>query len=157
MDQHNLLDEIVSENFPKTRRRKLLPWWIKVFIWIFIVSGIMTIPVFLMGLFGYNFEIAMYGLETRDPRSIIGVVLGFVFLIKGITAYGLWTEKDWGIKLGMIDASGGIIICMLVMLIPYLIPDLGLPHSFRLELVILVPYFIRLKRISQQWEISQIN
>jgi hypothetical protein len=114
-NQEHLLQEEVTNQYK--RRRQLLPWWIKVFIWIFLVFGSIVPIGLIAAVFGYNFQIALYGLETNQPLSIIGLLLCVLFLLKGAVAYGLWTEKDWAVKLGIVDAIIGIAICCFIMLV----------------------------------------
>src|SRR5688572_26392220 len=92
----NMDPQILDENLDKQssiRRRKLLPWWIKVFIWIFMIFGVIAIPAIIIGLMGFSFDISLYGLSTQNPISIVGLSLIVVFLFKGFTSYALWTEK----------------------------------------------------------------
>lgn len=145
-----LLETVLNEN--NVRRRNLLPLWIKVFVWIFMIIGAIAPLCLLAGLFGANVQLALYGLETNEPLSTAGLVICLLFLFKGIIAYGLWTEKDWAINLGVIDAIVGIIVCVYVMVAPAFADNQsGSTFSFRLELVILIPYLIKLLKIKPQW------
>ncbi len=132
------------------RRRKLIPLWIKIFIWIFIVFGCFVPLILLISLSGTQSSLALYGLETNNTYSNIGLLICSLFLFKGITAFGLWTETSWAIKLGIIDAIIGIVICSAVMIAPLFNSNSG--FSFRLELILLVPYLIWLFKIKVSWE-----
>ncbi len=150
-DQTDILDSGIVEH--QVRRRKLLPWWIKVFTWIFLVMGAMVPVVFVLGLTGQPIQLAFYGFETLDAASIIGIGLMLVFLLKGITAFGLWTEKDWAIQLGVFDAIIGIAVCIFSMFInPIIDADPGFNITFRLELVVLIPYLFKLRKIKPEWD-----
>lgn len=139
----------------KTKRRKdLLPWWIKVFIWIFLIVGAIALLGFIGGLIGFTFEISLYGLETNEPISMLGISVILLFLFKGFTAYSLLKESDWAIIAGIADALVGIILCSFTMLHPLFNPQGGTNFIFRLELLLLIPYFIKLLRIRPQWEKS---
>lgn len=151
MEQPNdlLLETLVAES---KRRRALLPAWIKVFTWIFMIMGAFVPIVFLMGLFGSNAQLALYGLETNNPLSPLGLFIAMLFLLKGFTALSLWTEKDWAVKLGIAEAILGIAICCAVMfLIPILNQDSGFRFNFRLELALLIPYLLKLQKIKSSW------
>jgi len=143
-----LTDEITQEN--GIPRKKLLPLWIKIFTWIFLIISVFAPIVFVLGLMGYNAQLALYGLETNEPLSLIGIIITALFIIKGITVFGLLKEKDWAIKIGIADAIIGIIICTLVMLYPIINPDAK--FSLRLELAALIPYLLKLLKIKTQWE-----
>src|SRR5882757_5822590 len=90
MNTENLLDDVIHENSHLVRRRTLLPWWMKIFIWIFIVMGGLSIVVFIIGLLGRQVSLSLYGLETNHPFSFTGILLMAVFLLKGVASYGLW-------------------------------------------------------------------
>ncbi len=143
-----LTNELIQEN--GIPRKKMLPLWIKIFTWIFLVISAFAPIVFVLGLLGYNAQLALYGLETNEPLSSIGILITTIFIIKGITAFGLLKEKDWAIKVGIVDAIIGIIICTLVMLYPIINSDAK--FSLRLELAALFPYLIKLFKIKTQWE-----
>jgi hypothetical protein len=98
-NQSEILTEIVQK-LATVKRRTLLPWWIKFFIWVFIIFGSFVPIGIVSGLLGINFHLSLYGLETNEPLSAIGIIISLLFLFKGITAYVLWTEKDWAILFG---------------------------------------------------------
>ncbi len=146
----NQLDPYLD--FPVRRlakRRKLLPWWVIAFIWLFLVSfSLMPIAV-IMGLLKYNFQISLLGLTTNQPISLIGVSLILLFSFKGVVAFALWTEKVWAIGLAKIDAVISIVICFLVMAY-----SLFVLHSFslRLELIVLFLYYYKMNQVQYDWE-----
>lgn len=140
---------------PVSRRKNLLPWWIKVFAWIFLVMSLFVPVVTIFPLVGANAELALYGLNTNGPASLTGLLLIALFLLKGITAFGLLTEQKWAVILGIIDAITGICICTFVMIVyPFMDETPGFTLSLRLELALLIPYLIKLNRIRLQWSLS---
>jgi hypothetical protein len=153
MNTENLLDDVATENLRSVRRRALLPWWIQVFMWIFMIMGALSIPNFVAGLLGFHAELSLYGLESHDAVSFTGIVITILFFIKGLVAYGLWAEKDWAINLGYVDAILGILFCLYMMLgLRYFHPDTA--FTFRLELLLLVPYLIKLRQLHPEWDKS---
>lgn len=151
MEEQSILDPLIEEN--TIERKKLLPVWIKVFIWLFMIAGPFVLLAFLIGMFtSLHYSSSIYGLENNDPSSPVGLFIFFVFLLKGIVAYGLWTEKDWAVNLGITDAILGIGACLGVMFIPTLKQTPG--FTFRLELLILIPYLVKLLKIREQWMLS---
>ncbi len=146
-------DKILDSDFDslKERRRTLLPIWIKVFVWIFIAFGILAPILLITAIFGTNFKLSMYGLETFYPLSPLGLLIISVVLYKGVVAFGLWTEKKWAVLLAIADAILGIVICVLVMLAPLFMSSLGIKLSFRLELLLLIPYLIKMYTIKAEW------
>lgn len=134
--------------YTTVQRRQLLPWWIKTFCLLFMFFG----PVAFLGLvaavFGVRFELALYGFETMDPLSPIGLFITSQFILKGIVSYGLWNEKRWAMKVAIVDAFLSIGVCTFSMVWQ---PLMGYSLSLRLELVILVPYLLKLLKIQAQW------
>ncbi len=140
------------EEAKKIRRRKLLPWWMKVFIWIFILFGFMVVMSLIFGILGYQFGLALYGLETNEPYSVIGLIVIGLYALKAATALGLWFEKDWAINFGIVDAILGTVICLGIMIVPHVSNYIG--PMIRLEFVFLLPYLGRLLKIKKDWEVN---
>jgi hypothetical protein len=152
MEQSQILDADLS-GAAKKRRRQLLPWWMKVFSWIFMVFGGLAVLGFLLGLLGITFQLQLYGLETNEPVSLLGLGLTAIFLIKGAAAFGLWMEKDWAINVGMLDAILGLVICTFMMFVsPLIDQQSGFRFTIRLELILLIPYVIALRNLKPKWE-----
>jgi len=141
--QANILDDIV-QRINRVKRKDLLPWWIKVFSWIFLVFGILGILGIVCGILGYQISLSFFGLATKDPFSMDGIVIIGLLLFKAIVSYGLLWEEDWAVIAGIVDAILGIVICILMVFY----------SSYRLEFVFLVPYLFRLLKIKSGWEQS---
>jgi len=142
-----MIEEILDDEqleHANERRRALLPLWIKIFLWIFLLFAALVPFGLIFDLLDFRFFLSLYGLETGKPLSSIGLVISFLMVIKGIVAFGLWTEKDWAVILAIVDAILGIIVCILVMA---LLPS----NTFRLELLVLLPYLIKMTRIRAEW------
>jgi uncharacterized BrkB/YihY/UPF0761 family membrane protein len=151
MNENNINENSFDEFETNKRRRKLLPWWIKVFCWIFMIFGLLAFVCLLLGFTNIKPSLAFYGFETNEPFSVIGMLVITVGILKGITAFSLWFEKNFAIKLGKIDAIVGIIICVISMLIlPYL--NDGFNFQIRLELALLIPFLLKLNKIEKEWE-----
>ncbi len=147
MEDKNLLG--LESLLPDKRRRKLIPVWIKIFIWVFMLLSAL-VPVIILTSGPLAGPWSLYGIETTDAFSIAGIAVCSLFILKGITALGLWNENDWAIKLGIVDATLGIIICSAVTISPIFNPQLV--FTFRLELIPLVLYLIWLVKIKEAWE-----
>lgn len=145
--------ENILDNFDENQiiRRKLLPLWIKIFCWLFILGAIMTVPILIMGSLGMSALISFYGFSTQSPFSFTGILLIIVFLYKGIVAYSLWFEKDYAISLAKIDVAIGIILCILSMIIMPLIDKNNFQLTFRLEIIILLLFYNKLNKIEYKW------
>jgi hypothetical protein len=145
----NVLDDFSVEKLQTIRRRKLLPIVIKIFLWIFIVMGSLAIPGFIVGLLGVHFELALYGFETNEPQSSIGILLFSLFVFKAFVGFSLWLEWDWAILAGIVDAVVGIVVCIYSM---YVNQPEGHSFTFRLELLVLIPYLVWLVRVRKKWQ-----
>lgn len=148
-----ILDDEHIEN-KLARRRDLLPTWIKVFVWIFLGFGVMVPIIIVLGLLGWRFELSLYGISTYTPFSIIGIIITLLFTLKAIVAFGLWTEKDWGPKLAIIDGILGVLVCIFVMILPLVFPGDNINFNFRLELALLIPYLLNMFKLKSEWEES---
>ncbi len=137
----------------KRRRRKMLPWWIKIFCWIFMLFGLLSLVCLILGFTNIKPALAFYGFETNEPFSLNGLIVIAVGVLKGFTAFALWFEKDFAIKIGKIDALIGIVLCGISMLVLPFIQD-GFKMTIRLELVLLTLYLIKLNKIQKEWELT---
>ena len=148
----DILDAFATSE-KKVRRRALLPWWIKTFTWIFLVFGALAPVGLIFGAFGAHFDLSLYGLKTNQPLSVLGLSIMAMFLLKGIAAFALWTEKNWAITIGQVDAVIGIAVCVFVMFVyPFIDDQSGFRFFFRLELLLLIPFLLRLRKIEREWD-----
>lgn len=148
MEEQSAFEEFdVKSNF--VRRRSLLPVWIKIFTWFFLIGGAIAVLILIFGSFLTNISLSLYGLETTEPYSLTGIFISSLFVFKGIVSYGLWFEEDWAIKVAKIDAILGFIICGIVMIV---LPFFTKHFMLRFELAVLIPYFLKLKKIEQNWK-----
>ena len=90
-----LTDELIQTN--GIPRKILLPLWIKIFTWLFLVISAFVPIVLILGVMGYKAQLALYGLETDEAFSLTGIIITAIFIIKGIVAFGLLKEKNWAI------------------------------------------------------------
>jgi uncharacterized membrane protein (DUF2068 family) len=112
------------------------------------VLGVVSFCGLIAGFFGFQFEMALYGLETNEPLSLIGLLICSEFIFKGIVSYGLWTEKSWAVNLAIIDAYISLAACVFSMIG---LPFIGYGLSIRLELALVIPYLLKLQKIQPQW------
>ncbi len=159
--ENQVLDDAFQEI--KERRRKLLPWWIRFFTWVYMIFGVIAPLGLIAGIAGWQFNLSIYGLSTVQPLSIIGLVIICLFILNGLAAFGLWLEKDWAILYAKAAGYTGIVVCIFTM---FIMPSLFPPHdnsiyfvngstsiSIRLELALLTPFVIRLSKIQREWKL----
>lgn len=136
---------------PTIIRRKLLPWWIKTFCWIFMVLGFCAVASLIGNLFTSNVELSLYGFSSNYAYSGTGLFIIAIAGFKGFAAYSLWFEKPNAISIGKIDAIFGVVICIASMFIlPFTSGDGHI--QIRLELLLLIPYYIKLNKIEYEWD-----
>lgn len=148
------VNEIIDDNLTEERiirRRDLLPWSIKIFLWIFwLLSSFLPIGI-VMSFLDINTDFALYGLETSYLFNPMGITLTLIFTLKWMVCFGLWTEKNWGARLAMLDAIVGLIMCAWVMLVyPLFYESSGI--NFRIEIFLLIPYLWWSIKISSEWK-----
>lgn len=152
------METILTENSAKSlstkRRRELIPIWMKPFIFLFLIFGLLGIYGIGKNIIGLESNSTIYGLESNTVFSLLGVFLKAIMLFKAITSFGLWMEKDWAVKFGIIDAIFGIIVCIIVMVVlPFVDFKDGINElNIRFEIFLLIPYLYQLLKIRKEWE-----
>ena len=147
-------DELILEPIllgAKPKRIDLLPWWMQACCWLFLFSSLFVVFCILASFFNISVSLGFYGLEANTIFSSYGLLITAVLILKAFVSYGLWWEKDWGIHLAFIDAIAGLVICSVVMLLPFITPTEGIVFSFRLEFILLFFYLRKLIAIQPQW------
>ncbi|MES2812480.1 MAG: hypothetical protein V4670_08435 [Bacteroidota bacterium] len=149
----------VFEEFEKLEtainRRKLLPWWIRFFCWAFMILGVIAIATIPFGLFGLPTDLSIYGLSTTNSISLLGFAIITIMVFKAIVAYMLFFKKDGAIGLGKIDALIGILICIITTVLQFF--DDSPNFMFRIEIIFLIFYFIKLNKIEYEWDNLESN
>ncbi|QDP02424.1 hypothetical protein [Thalassotalea sp. PS06] len=128
-------------------RKNLIPKWIKVFGWLFIVMGVL-VP--LVGIFALVTQrvgsFSLYGLEAVGAiYSSLALVVLALYVAHSICAYGLLFGKSWGINACIPLAYLSIAICIFTMFT-------GSETLIRLELAALIPYVMKLQKLKIQWQ-----
>ncbi len=148
---------MINQRFGR-RRRALFPWWMVAFIWIFMILGGASVLFRILKLVGVTYwvgtnESSIYGMSTYESFSLLGIFIGLLLIFKGVTAFGMWTEKDWALKLGMIDASIGIVICVVMTCLYPIFEKVDGKNSInlRFELLLLIPYLIKCIQLQKIW------
>lgn len=141
------------DHFDKTPiiRRELLPWWIKIFCWLFMIMSFCAIGAVVTNLFMPTVDLSLYGFSSNTAFSGIGIFIIVTILIKGFAAYSLWFEKDNAILVGKIDAIYGFLICLFSMFIlPFFVESNHI--QIRLEIILIILFYIKLNKIEYEWD-----
>jgi hypothetical protein len=135
-------------------RKKLIPLWIKIFGWIFIVMGVSIILIpFITPFFSIPVTYELFGLSSQgSPFAPMALLISAIILSHSISAYGLLFGRDWGLIACLITGHIAIAICIFSMLTSVTSGAVNL----RLELILLIPYVLKLRKIKKQWRQAQI-
>jgi hypothetical protein len=142
------IQQFLQNDESPVRRRDLLPWWVKVICWLYILLGIaifIDLPIYF---FSKTISLSIYAIQSSTVLSSQFIFITAIFILKGITGFGLWFEKDWGVKVAVIDSIIGIVICCGIIIYSVFTTMI----NFRLELIILVPFLLKCQKIQPFWE-----
>jgi len=156
--QESIFDDISGSS--PVRRKYLIPKWIRFFAWIFAVICPLSTLAYLLNfiLRDDHFTSSIYGLSSANIVSLASVLGLAAFMIKGIAAIGLLTEKDWAVKTAIADSVLGIILCIFSMIVnPWVTHTVQGGYdkanlNLRPELLLLIPYLIIMINIKRDWQ-----
>lgn len=129
-----------------TSRKELIPLWIKIFGWLFIVFGaLVTLIAAYSAVTRTAAEFALYGLTVSGSiYNPVALFVAFLIMAHGVCAFGLLFGKSWGVISCMVLGYISIAVCIVSMFI-------GEGFTIRLEIAFLIPYLIKLHKIRDQW------
>lgn len=140
----------ISGNADSTdTRRKLIPRWIKVFGWIFMVMGaVIPVLTIVAAVIGQPASYEMFGLQYRgSPFHPMALLISAIILSLAVSAYGLLFGKSWGLNACLVTGYGGVAICLGTMV--YAISQGS--FNLRLEPLVHIPYLMKLHKIKPLW------
>lgn len=142
-EEINIFDDLHDPS--AVRRKDLLPGWIKFLCWTFaILSTLAGLAGIVCLVLNINVYAYCYGIDATVTRSFPGILLTFIFCLKGIASIALLTESDPGIYLGLADGIIGIVLGLGSMFI-------NSAAMFPPELLLLIPYVVKLYQIREKW------
>ena len=127
-------------------RKSLVPTWMRVFGWLFLVFGLL-VPIMELtaAATGTDGEFSLYGLEfVGSVISPLPLFILALFAAHGICAYGLLFGKQWGVASCIVLGYLSALICVLTTIF-------GDGFNIRLELLVLIPYLMKLHKIKWDW------
>ncbi|MDM3871896.1 hypothetical protein QSV34_11090 [Porticoccus sp. W117] len=133
-------------------RKKLVPKWIKIFGWLFMVFGaLMPLLVAASLLLQEPLQLGLFGLNYNGPATHpAAILMASLIIALAIAAFGLLFAKGWGVKVCLALGYLCSAICLFTMVHNIMSGHLML----RLELVVLFFYLRRLHRIAPLWQPS---
>jgi hypothetical protein len=141
----NVIEPLSRENIV-LYRKQMIPMWIKVFGWLFIVfGGLVAIIGLFSAITGTEGSYSLYGIEHEGPvYSPISLLIVALFVAHAVCAFGLLFAQPWGPKSCLFLGYISVAICLYTML-------MGEGVEIRLELIVLIPYLIKLHKIKATW------
>lgn len=132
------------------KRKALIPVWIKVFGWLFIVMGAVA-PLFYFGslVFGFSVSYAVFGLEYEGSAlAVMPSLIALLILVSGICAYGLLFGEGWGLNACIIFGYVGLALTIGSMVFGSAFTD---DIIIRFEPLVQIPYLVKLHKIKPSW------
>ena len=138
--------ETASSAPTATTRKQLVPIWIKVFGWFFMVVAALMAPYMIWSIIaGTDIEMELFGVSYAGPAANPYAFIVFaLFAFLGFTAYGLLFGKDWGVTGCLVNGYLGLGICILTMI-------LSGGTNIRAEPIVHFFYLRRLHKIRKPW------
>ena len=136
----------------RSKQWNQLPVWFKVFSVYFIISAVVNTGILLAQVFGVKVSMSIYGISSDNVS--VSTVIYIIYLVKALVAIGLYRGKRWAIKLGLLDAFGGIAIWILMVLQPLLGNFSYIPDQISAEIFFIIAYLYILFR-ENKWHINQ--
>ncbi|MEM7084042.1 MAG: hypothetical protein AAF465_15035 [Pseudomonadota bacterium] len=130
-------------------RKAMIPLWIKVFGWLFLVFGALMPVLFIVSLItGSPVTLNIFGFVYHGPPlALPAMLLCLVFAALSVAAFGLLFAKDWGVKVCLVVGY----LCLAMALTSTVVSVLNGVFFLRLEILFLVPYLWKLHKMSAKW------
>jgi hypothetical protein len=148
-----LTDELLD--FKTKHRRDLLPLWVKISMWFYLLTSVLLPIIIIIGLNGGRWHTNTYGISSNKPLSAGGLFTIAIHVLKTIVSIGMFRTSSWAIRLAIFDAILGIIICSLIIGYSFVNGHHrgGSNTILPLELIFLIPYLIKMNRIKVEWQL----
>ena len=134
------------ENIRTAKRRDLLPTWIKVFCWIFMIAAVLSVIVALLYVINIQLSLDLFGFSAADGVVSLLIALS-AFLFNGVAAFMLWTEHKDAVTVAKLSAYYGILLCIVSTILTLMSSRV----MFRLEIILLVLFLNKLNKIEYDW------
>ena len=142
------------------RRKDLLPKWIRFFCWFVIIMGALTVISCFLLLFIMPPHAKVEDTERFQRLLLYLFVLTLIVMgFKIFTAISLLREKQWAVKLAMAEACIYFIICSFPIISELILSDSASTDyistvAVSVQMILIVPYFIKLYQIKDVWRRS---
>lgn len=135
------------ENLAPRFRRKLMPWWMRFFSWLFMIMGAFAVPIFFVLFFNRNVTSSIFALDEAFPY--FGQHLSAIIMVfNGFVGLWLWLEKKDAIRFAIICAVINIVTSLLSAVILIVNGQI----TFRVEFIFAILFLVRVFTIKEEWE-----
>lgn len=149
------MNENVNDFFPMNYlpRRKLLPWWIKIFCWIFMLIGGENCLSWIVRL-SLDHPLYVNLFSNRLDTTVLllspcGILLGILVLFKAYVGYALWFGKNNALKMAEIDVLLSILASVVMMWMSISENEIS---YFWFEILFLIPYYLKISSLEKVWK-----
>ncbi|CAM2069793.1 hypothetical protein SCOR_30740 [Sulfidibacter corallicola] len=143
----NITSEVTDVDEIAAVRKALLPMWIVIFSWLFLIVGVGTALIWLFSaISGGQFSSSFFGFEASAP-AFHPYSLGLLglYTYAAALAGGLLLKLRWAPKAGILWCLVGSTMCIISTVLSQF-------TVFRLEILVLIAFLIKLKAIRPVWE-----
>lgn len=133
------------------RRRKLLPWWMRFFSWLFMIMGGIAV-LSIISLLSDEFpELTLYGFNGKS--GLIEFVVVFpIFILNGLTGFYLYYEKDEAMMLAKLCGVAGVVACIA----STVLSSINGNFTFQFEIILLALFLHRISLIQDEWKYRRL-
>ena len=133
------------------RRRDLLPDWIKIFTWIFMILLPITFCFAVYFVIPDGLMITSVLTSTYALMTFFGAI---IWVVLCLSAYALWFEKKWAASLAIKSTQAFILISILKVASFF---AFGAAQSnvflhIPVDLIIAFPFLFAMKKLKPEWE-----
>lgn len=138
-------------NETQAYRKSLIPMWIKIFSWIFMILGFLGAPFVIIYqlITKQPMEFTVFGLEHYGLfYEPMGLLIMLLLILLGISSYGLLFGKKWGVTMALPVGYIGIAIVIFVMAYAIIFNN---SIVIRFELIAQIPFILKMHKIRTSW------
>ncbi len=133
-----------------TKRKEILPTWIRFSAWIFLIFAI-TPLVFLLGLTGkMNVSMTVFGLEYSGYTSLhpVAIWITIILSMAATVSYGILWGKDWAVDSAIVYTILALATNCFAVVFRLTGNEIYIP----LEPLFLIPFLVSLIRRRDRWK-----
>ncbi|MRG44640.1 hypothetical protein GFS24_05920 [Chitinophaga sp. SYP-B3965] len=149
---------IFEEDFNVLLRKDLLPWWIIFFSWLFIIICPLQV---IIAIIEYSrigsFDLGIFSISPKTTITFKEALALANSLFTIVAAYGLLKEKDWAIKIAIMNGFVSVVETAYSVAGTFVTPQITAIFwgTYGFLGVLLATYLWKLFRMEKDWSIRQ--